>query len=294
MADRGLIGVVTVTYNSDEVLPGFLHSMANQTCSDFLLYVVDNASADGTRSLLSQWQDDRLRVIANAENLGVAAGNNRGIERALQDGCSLVLLINNDTEFNDRLIDLLAKGLETFKVDMVCPKIMYFDEPQRFWAAGGHFQRFLGYRPAHNAVGQIDRGQCNKPHLISYAPTCCVLLRRDVFDRVGFMDERYFVYYDDVDFMFRAGEAGVKLLYLPDALLLHKVGRLTGGEESLFSIRYGTRNRVYFLRRHLGLLRSLPVLLFYELYYAVALISGKFSPRVYFLKHKATWEGFSM
>jgi len=294
MADPELIGVVTVTYNSSGVLPGFLRSMASQMDCDYLLYVVDNASADETLSLLSQWGDKRLRVIANVENRGVAAGNNQGIQHALQDGCSSILLINNDTEFNEHLIELLAKGLQTFKVDMICPKIMYFDEPERFWAAGGHFQRLLGFRPAHNAVGEIDRGQCNSPRLISYTPTCCVLMRGDVFDQVGLMDERYFVYYDDVDFMFRAGEKGVKLLYFPNALLLHKVGRLTGGEESPFSIRYCTRNRVYFLRRHLGLLRSLPVLLFYELYYAAGLICGKFSPEVFFLKHKATWEGFRM
>jgi len=92
-------------------------------------------------------------------------------------------------------------------------------------------------------------------------------VRRRAMRDVGLMDERYFVYVDDVDFMYRAMKAGMRLLYLPEIRLLHKVSSLTGKEESISMIRYCTRNRVFFLLKHLGLIRSLPLLIAYQLHF---------------------------
>src|SRR6266436_6146337 len=93
------IGVVTVTYNSADVLPDFLRCLSAQTHTDFLLFVIDNASHDGTVELLQAYNDSRLVIVANPDNRGVAEGNNQGIRRALEAGCFSVLLVNNDTEF---------------------------------------------------------------------------------------------------------------------------------------------------------------------------------------------------
>ena len=89
---RGWIGVVTVTYNSAAVLPEFFDSLAGQTCADYTLYVVDNASHDETLALCRRRTDLPIQLIANERNLGVAEGNNQGIRAALQDGCEAVLL----------------------------------------------------------------------------------------------------------------------------------------------------------------------------------------------------------
>lgn len=258
MADGELIGVVTVTYNSASVLPDFLRCLFDQTHTAFILFAVDNASKDDTLQLLNQCGEKRIRIITNPDNRGVAEGNNQGIRAALESGCGSVLLINNDTEFDATLIAQLVKGLDAHKVEMICPKMMYFDEPDHIWAAGGNFQPWFGYRAIHFGDRELDHGQYNRARLVTYVPTCCVLIRKEVFDKVGLMDERYFVYVDDVDFMYRAMKAGVRLLYLPTAKLLHKVGGLTGGEDSPFAVRYGTRNRTFFLLKHFGFIRTLP------------------------------------
>jgi GT2 family glycosyltransferase len=294
MAKGDLIGVVTVTYNSGTVLQDFLRCMAQQTHREFLLFAVDNASKDETLRILGECADVRLRVIANPDNRGVAEGNNQGIRAALEAGCTSVLLINNDTEFDPALIAKLDEGLDANGVEMSCPKMMYYDEPDRIWTAGGAFQPWLGYRSKHLCEDEIDRGQCDQIRLVSYVPTCCVLIRKEVFEKVGLMDARYFVYVDDVDFMYRAMKAGVKLIYLPEAKLLHKVGRLTGGDGSAFAIRYCTRNRAYFLLRHFGAARSLPILLLYQLYFAAGCVLGRFSFKAYCIKQKAVWEGIAM
>jgi hypothetical protein len=191
MGDEDLIGVVTVTYNSAEVLPDFLRCLFAQTHHNFILFAIDNASKDDTINILHRCTDRRLTVIANPDNCGVAAGNNQGIRAALEAGCDSVLLINNDTEFEATLIANLLEGLAMHRVGMTCPKMMYYDEPQRIWAAGGTFQPWLGYRSVHLGGGEIDRGQYDLTRLVTYTPTCCVLIARPVFHKIGLMDERF-------------------------------------------------------------------------------------------------------
>ena len=294
MVLKSKIGVVTVTYNSAAVLLPFLRCAFQQTYKDFILFAVDNASNDDTLRFLQECSDERLRIIRNLDNKGVAEANNQGIRAALEAGCTSVLLINNDTEFDATLFSLLEEGLSKYDAEMICPKMMYFDEPERVWAAGGRFQPWLGYRIVHLGADEIDVGQHNQVRRVTYVPTCCVLIRKEVFEKVGLMDERYFVYMDDVDFMYRAMKLGVRLIYTPEATLLHKVGRLTGGENSPFTIRYCTRNQAFFMLLHLGVFVSAPVFVLYQLYYSSCLAFGRMSIKTFRMKQRAVREGITM
>jgi GT2 family glycosyltransferase len=240
-----LVGIVTVTFNSATVIRGFLKSLLRQDFHRFRLYAVDNASSDETLAQLEEFKDERIVVIRNSNNVGVAEGNNIGIRAALADNCGFVLLINNDTEFGPDLLDELVKGLGEYDYQMVVPKILYFDQPNRIWAAGGYFSRMRG-SARHFGSDQLDSGKFDKSRFVDYSPTCCMLIRSAVFAQVGLMDSHYFVYFDDTDFCFRARKCGVRLGYLPTARLLHKVSSLTGSE-SEFTIRYCVRNHVYYM-----------------------------------------------
>jgi GT2 family glycosyltransferase len=294
MAERSQIGVVTVTYNSAEVLPDFLRCLSAQTHEEFMLFAVDNASGDGTLGILQGCADPRLRIIANPDNRGVAAGNNQGIRAALSAGCSSVLLINNDTEFESTLMAELEDGLVRHQVEMACPKMMYYGKPDRIWAAGGAFQRWRGYRSVHIGDGDADRGQYDVARLVTYVPTCCVLIKKEVFEKIGMMDERYFVYWDDTDFMYRAMKAGVRLIYLPEAKLLHKVATLTGGPTTPLAMRYGTRNSIYFLLKHFGIILTLPWLALNQVIWCQEIILKR-KPKSWFaMKQSAFRESLSM
>lgn len=249
--ESGKIGVVTVTYNSEPVLEEFFDSLTAQTHKRFVLYVVDNASKDQTLEITRRRTDLSVILIANAENLGVAEGNNQGILAAVNDGCECVLLLNNDTVFHADIIAQLYAGLERQHCDMTTGKMYFYDRPDVFWCAGGRFQPWLGYRTRHDGEYQRDVGQYDQPRRVTYTPTCCLLLRRSVFDRIGLMDSRYYVYSDDVDFLYRCLKQGLSLWYVPEAKLWHKVSSLTGGDASPFAIRYQTRNAIYFQHKHL-------------------------------------------
>jgi GT2 family glycosyltransferase len=242
------IGIITVLYNSSKVLPDFFASIAAQTYRNLTVYCVDNASKDDSASQCRA-QGNPYFVIESPENVGIAAGNNLGIRAALEDGCEYILLLNNDVTFNAELIELLLDGLDQHQCDMTTPLIYYFDKPDVIWAAGGYFQPLIAYRSTHHAEGiKDDHGR--NPKQVSYCPTCCVLVRREIFETVGLMDERFFVYYDDSDFMLRAWKAGRSLYLLPQAHLWHKVGSVAA-PQSIFTLRYATRGHAIYIAKHL-------------------------------------------
>lgn len=245
----GRIGVVTVLYGSASVLGDFFDSIEKQTYADFVVYCVDNGSQDDSVAQCRN-RGERYVVIENGKNLGVAAGNNIGTRAAIADGCEFVLYLNNDVAFGPDLFGRLVEGLKQYGCAMTTPIIYYYDRPDVIWAAGGYFQPWFGYRCLHFGDGDVDRGQYPAPRQIAYTPTCCVLVRRELFSTIGMMDERYFVYFDDTDFMLRAHRAGERLCLLTDARLWHKVSSLVG-TSSPFRTRFVHRNRALYGHKNL-------------------------------------------
>lgn len=247
------VGVVTVLYDSDTVLPDFFASLAAQAGVRCRLYVIDNSATDSGTAMsreLAQRHGVDATCVFNGANVGVARGNNQGIALALADGCTHVLLSNNDTAFGPGTVATLLAALAGSGCAAATPKIMVHDQPQVLWYAGGHINAWL-MRDPHRGEGEVDRGQFDERGPTGYAPTCFMLLERGVFDAVGTMDERYFVYYDDVDFVWRMRARGLRLLYVPQAVVLHKVSTSTGGSLSPFSVYYTNRNRIYFVQKNL-------------------------------------------
>jgi GT2 family glycosyltransferase len=295
MADQGTIGVVTVTYNSSTVIDEFMESLIAQTYSNYNLYVVDNNSRDDTLLKLKKYQNaPRIKLIVNSENEGVAKGNNQGITAAIADGCKYILLINNDTEFEDALIDKLLDGLTEYQCDLIVPKMLYHDNPNIIWCAGGHFLPWKAYLNVNEGKDEEDKGQYDEPRQIECAPTCCMLITLKPFETVGLMDEKYFVYYDDVDFSLRVLRAGFKTYYLPTARLTHKVSTLTGGVTSNFVLKYTTRNMVYYIRKNIAMPMSLFWITGLQLILLRRFIAGADSKEVYLLRQKALIEGLKM
>ena len=256
------IGLVTITYNSADVLQPFLDCVWRQTHDNLILYVIDNASQDATRSILKMENDSRLKIINNSINFGVAKANNQGIESAIADGCDQVLIINNDVEFETTLIEKLLQVQAEKSCSLVTPKMMYFDNPNHIWYAGSWFIKKKGYLPLHRGMKQLDEGQYDEIVEVEYAPTCCLLAKKEVFQDIGLMDEKYFVYFDDTDFSYRVWkDRRHKMFYYPDVKFYHKVGSLTNSfnkeSEKIFRgdffIQQNTKNHIYFLKKIGGL-----------------------------------------
>ncbi|SEG33127.1 hypothetical protein SAMN05421819_2540 [Bryocella elongata] len=251
---KGKIGIATVLYNSGEVLAEFLASLRSQTYTNFVVYVVDNASVDNSAEQCSL-AGDRFIVTINKRNTGFAYGTNQGIRQALEDGCEYVLLLNNDVAFEADFLDRFVKGMERTAADIGAPLTFYYDRPNIIWAAGGRFQRWAGYRPLHLGMEQQYSAEFAQDRLIQFSPGSGLMAHRRVFERIGFLDETFFTYWEDTDFSVRALKAGLRSYLIPKARLWHKVSSLTG-MNSEFQRFYAVRNHALYIAKHCGPLEA--------------------------------------
>lgn len=299
------IGLVTITYNSAKVIEPFMDCVLRQTHTDFILYIIDNISSDNTLELLSKYKDDRIVIIANTQNVGVAAGNNQGILRAMADGCDEILIINNDVEFEYTLLEKLSRQLEELNCSLVAPKMMYHPETHLIWWAGTKFNPKEGCMTHHIGIQEEDKGQYDHIEKMDYAPTCCVLLKREVIDDIGLMDEKYFAYYDDTDFFYRIFKQGKHVLfYYPFVQFYHKVGGLSNMKKgnakkfkfNNFYIHLITRNHVYYLRKQKSLRAWWNIIYFFFRMNLRFIFSGKYHLNfaTFRLLQSSFWEGLKM
>ena len=279
------VGLVTITYNSGEVLKPFIDDVLCQTHTNFILYIIDNESKDTTKSIIDSYTDNRIDVIWNKDNVGVAAANNQGIKKAMSDNCDYILIINNDVEFESTLIEKLIKYSQEENCSLVTPKMMFYYDKSIIWYAGARFNQKKGNIPIHIGLEEKDNGQYNRKALMDYAPTCCVLLKKEVIEDVGLMDEKYFAYYDDTDFFYRVKKHGQhQLMYFPDFKFYHKVGQLSQSKSGDmkkfkfgdFHILLTTRNRVYYLKKQKSLVGWLNIIYTYIWINLRFFFSGKY------------------
>jgi GT2 family glycosyltransferase len=248
-----MIGLVTVLYNCNDVLPDFFKSISVQAYKNYILYLVDNSANEKTEKViadcLSRFPITSFKHINSGGNVGVATGNNIGIKAALQDGCSHVLFLNNDIELEqDIVFSKLLEVCEEKQQALVVPKIFYYDT-RKLWMAGGHMDKWRALG-VHEGYNKEDAPVYNVAKQITYAPTCFMLVKKEVFDKTGIMDDKYFAYYDDTDFVYRALQDGFTMYYEPAVYVLHKVSSSTGGDTG-FYVYYSSRNKIYFIRKKL-------------------------------------------
>jgi len=244
------------------------------------LIVVDNGSTDGSVAAIKK-SFPKVAVLENKKNLGFAEGNNVGFRFGLKKGADYVLLLNNDTIVDKNfLVELLRQG-EDKRVGILGPKIYFapgyefhkerYKESQRgkvLWYAGGQMD-WDNVLASHRGVDEVDRGQYDKVSETDFVSGCCMLVKRQVLEKVGLFDPRYFLYYEDNDLCQRAKRAGFKLLFVPAAHLWHLNAGTAGGSGSSLQEYYISRNRLLFglrfapLQAKLALVRQSLKLLFF-------------------------------
>lgn len=244
------LGLVTVLYKSDDVLEDFFKSIANQHYKQYLLLMIDNSPCDETRCLIESLNNVYKLSLLHIEmesNIGVAAGNNVGINAAFNNGCEDIILLNNDIVFNNSSLFDTLHHLSIFH-SIIVPKIYYY-KTNVIWYAGGLMRRWFGF-VKHIGIGKTDSNNYfNTASYTEYAPTCFAYIKKEVLNKAGLMDEKYFVYVDDTDFMYRASLQKKYIWFEPSITIEHKVSQSTGGQTSDFSLYYDTRNKIYFSKK---------------------------------------------
>ena len=254
------IGIVTVLFKSSSVIESFIHCMNAQTWKEFDIFFVENEVDDQyCETYIRDNAKFPFTFVRNRRNEGVAKGNNQGIDHylALTDTTHL-LFLNNDIEVEANFLERQVKITQTYpEVEMLAPKMFYFGTGGRIWYAGGKLS-YLKEGPVHFGHNKRDKLVGRELFRVTYAPTCSLLIRKDILIRTGIrMWEQLFVYQDDYVFCKELFKAGVSLYYTPDIHLQHKISTSTGGSKSDFSRYYLTRNWAYTLRKFRNVLTIL-------------------------------------
>ncbi len=259
------LAIVIVSYNARDDLARTLESLTNApTTLSHEVVVVDNASTDGAPEVVRS-RFPRVRVIPAGDNLGFAKASNIGIRSTVSE---LVLLLNPDTIVPPGAIDRLVARLDRSPdVAIAGPRIV--DEqgraelsvggPVNPWReAARKSMQVLDARGNKTARRWIER-QVGRERNVSWVTGACLLVRRSDAEAAGLLDERYFLYLEDVDFCFAVGARGRRVLFTPDAEIVHLRGR---SGDSCRTLAAWHESRLAFYRKHAP--HWAPVLAWYQ------------------------------
>lgn len=234
------ISVIIPNFNGRDFLDVCLSSLARQVFSNFEVILVDNGSTDDSL-VLAREKLPGIIVFEFSENKGFSCAVNKGISLASGE---YIFLLNNDTQLKDDCLGNINNFLDNNPgVSVVAVKMIFFDNRRMINGAGDNFSIYgLAYQRGR---GETDQGQYEKVEPVFGACAGAAAYRRQIFSDIGFFDESFFAYLEDVDFSFRAQMNGYKCYYLPSAVVYHLDG--------------GTSKKNYNLSRFLVLRNALYV-----------------------------------
>jgi hypothetical protein len=243
-----LVYIILVTWNHIQDTLDCLGSLFAMTYVNFRVLVVDNASTDGTPAIIREHYP-QVECLQNEANRGFAVAVNQGMRFALDHTAEYVFLLNNDTVVAADVLDHLTASAIVEQVGLVVPKIYYFAQPQVIWAVGAERNPWT-FEQERNYRGQVDDGRWETVRETEYVTACAVLVSPEALRQVGVLDERFYFYYEDLDWCLRMQAAGYKILLAPQAKVWHKVSRSSGGRDSPRERYWMARSSILFFSKH--------------------------------------------
>ena len=242
------IGVVICNYNKKEYVLKCIESLQRQTFRGFEIFVVDNASMDGSAEAVEEAYGETVHLLRMPENLGGTGGFNAGMRQAMRGDFDFLLLLDNDVVLQEDCLEELVRLSDRHEeIGILGCKILLMDEPDTIQEFGPvldpeNVNFILRY------CGEKDSLPLPELLLCDYVPACAMLVRREVVERIGLMPEENFIYYDDIEWCVRCKAAGWQVAAGSSAKVWHKRG--AGIQTTTFSVYYFNRNKTEFYMRY--------------------------------------------
>ena len=246
MIKNSKVAIIIVNWKKYNMTANCIESVIKCNYPNYEIILVDNESDASKVSIFKSRKN--VKTILNSKNEGFSKANNQAIEYALKNNFDYILLLNNDTVIKSNLIDILIKTLQAKKVYAVQPLILNHKR-KKIWSGGGKINYFFG-------TFSSSKKLCNSFKLIEWFSGCCCLFDSKLFIDIGKFDERFFAYYEDVDFSLRMKKNGYKIGFTPQTELIHMESassKLERGEEGVLNpyVHYlNIKNHVFVLRKH--------------------------------------------
>lgn len=248
--DKNETAVIICNYNGGEDTVKCIEAVIHSKDIKCDIYVVDNASTDGSADRIGRQFGKKVTILQNAENLGGSGGFGRGLRMAVEEGYPYIMMLDNDAYVDRDTIKKLHRYLEENPgVGIVGAKIMMSDDPGRImdYAKTIDFEAFID---RSKWCGKLDSEETQEPRECDFAAATAAMVRREVLLKCGGMDEAHFIYYDDIELGYRIKQSGYKVVSLGNAKAWHKSG-MTRKTSNTFARYYLTRNRYRFFAKYM-------------------------------------------
>ena len=249
------VSVIIPAYNEEASIGLVLRDLPKESLHEII--VVDNNSTDGSVNMIKN-EFPKCIVIENKKNVGFSKANNIGIDYALKNNYDYTILINNDTIVEKNLIEVLLKTAQAKSFLVVQPLILNYNGKE-IWNAGGRINYFFGNFITIKKLGN----SLNSSHeLTEWFTGCCCLFKTKIFKDIGKLDERFFAYYEDVDFSLRLKKYGYKIGFTSKTQIYHYESfssisnNSKGGKLSPYVHYLNIRNHILILKKHSDLFNS--------------------------------------
>ncbi len=279
-------GVVVVHYGDIRFTLKCLKRLKESTVPLQIVLVNNDPLQEGFSSSLPEMEDVK---IIRSHNVGFAGGNNLGIRWLLEETrCPYIFLLNNDAYIANDTVEIMQKTMEKeASAGLVTPRIVMENEPHILWYGGGEMNWWRGAPVIPGYLESARSPIALRPRTVTFASGCAMMIRREALENIGLLDERYFMYVEDVEFSRRVISAGWKIYYSPGAVVYH-VGQGSGkaeGDEVFFPLLhpenanlpfhtfYLIRNRLLLIHDHGSLLRKLQFGLVFPVFVMKLIIS---------------------
>ncbi len=231
--------IVVLTINNYSDTRECLESLRESDYEDYGIVLVDNGSTDDSVDLLIR-DFPEIVLLRSDKNLGYAGGNNLGIEYAVEQGADFVWILNNDIIVHPESLRILLEAASTNPDAGILGPLILSPVSNQVHFAGGKISRLSG-RSSHVGIGREDRDSFDSRTETDFLTGASILVNARMIEKVGMLDEKYFLYWEDADWALRARKAGWKVLFVPEATVWHKVSTTSGSENPIITY-YRCRN----------------------------------------------------
>ena len=240
------VSIVIPAWNAIAYTLDCLESLKGLNYQDYQIILVDNGSTDGTAEKVREHYPDVI-VVRNETNRGFAHACNQGLAVGFGSGADFAFLLNNDTLVDPELLTQLVETAELRPHGGIFgPRICYADRPETAWFTGMRFSTpiyFVRTAPRYQV-------QATTPTAVDFVSGCGMLIGRRVYERIGGLNEDYFMYYEDLDYCLTAKKAGFDIVYTPKAQMWHVLSVSSGGKDSPLKQYHQVKSGLIFYRRH--------------------------------------------
>lgn len=241
------VSIILLHWNGFEDTKACLQSLNHLDYPNFQITIVDNGSINNSLKKLKALFPNHHYIETNA-NLGYAGGNNVGIKDSLKKGFDYVLLLNNDTTCAKDFLRILINESKHFpKGKIFGPKVLQMSATNTIDHMGGIWDQktydFLPYGFKEHT------SYFREPQKLDFISGCCILIASELFHEIGFLDERFFLLWEESDFCTRARKKGHEIWAIPDSTIFHKGSSSFSGKAHL--TYYWERNRLLWMKKHL-------------------------------------------